>query len=235
MFTLELVDSLDQIFKHLNVLQQHLNQIKLVSQLTPAFTSQAVDLVSTSRTTGFGLPISTQAVDCSSKAQSATFGLSELQLSITFSTNTNSPNTQNIFAGQIQTETPYFQPNPPAPGPFPYVASLNDPQFSQQSVNNIPAANSWGIRLLNAKNILIYGAGHYSFFDNYSTSCSAQGNGAACQNSIVSVEGSSSSVSFYNLNTVGSHYAFSINGATGGLYSDNANGFISTIALFRPN
>lgn len=71
--------------------------------------------------------------------------------------------------------------------------------------------------------------------DNYSTTCSAQGQGATCQNSIVSVEGSSSSISFYNLNTVGTHYAFQINGNTGGLYSDNANGFIASIALFRPS
>jgi len=73
--------------------------------------------------------------------------------------------------GFIQTETPYYQPNPLAPTPFSVVSSLNDPNFatscSGQSGN---CAESWGLRVINSQNVLIYGAGHYSFFNNYDTS-----------------------------------------------------------------
>jgi glucan 1,3-beta-glucosidase len=80
-------------------------------------------------------------------------------------------NTQNLFMGFIQTETPYYQPNPLAPTPFTVVSSLNDPNFatscSGQSGN---CAEAWGLRVINSRNVLIYGAGHYSFFNNYDTS-----------------------------------------------------------------
>ncbi|KAH0372502.1 glycoside hydrolase family 55 protein, partial [Aureobasidium melanogenum] len=96
----------------------------------------------------------------------------------------------NVFAGFIQTETPYYQPNPPASEPFPYVASLNDPYFAPvatavnltASNTSIPTEDAWGLRIVNSNDILIYGAGHYSFFDNYSTNCSDQGNGEITPN-----------------------------------------------------
>lgn len=77
-------------------------------------------------------------------------------------------NTRNIFAGQIQTETAYYQPNPNATIPFPPVATLNDPLFADSS-DGIAGNNAegLGLRVLNSEDILIYGAGLYSFFDNY--------------------------------------------------------------------
>ena len=41
----------------------------------------------------------------------------------------------------------------------------------------IPNADAWGLRIVDSTNILIYGAGLYSFFNNYSTACSNQGAG----------------------------------------------------------
>ena len=83
-------------------------------------------------------------------------------------------NTQNVFAGQIQTETAYYQPNPSAPLPFPYNASLFDPQFPSATTtidgNSVPAADGWGVRIVSSNQISIYGAGLYSFFNDYSTS-----------------------------------------------------------------
>lgn len=79
----------------------------------------------------------------------------------------------------------------------------------------------------------MYGAGLYSFFDNYSTDCSDQGNGEVCQNRIFSLEGSSNGVSVYNLNTVGTHEMITIDGRDVANYEDNLNGFIDTVALFR--
>lgn len=79
-------------------------------------------------------------------------------------------NAGNVFAAQIQTETAYYQPNPNATIPFPTVASLNDPVFASVANGTTPSADGWGLRIVNSQDILIYGAGHYSFFNNYSTS-----------------------------------------------------------------
>ena len=81
-------------------------------------------------------------------------------------------NTQNIFGGQYQTETPYYQPNPDAVLPFAPVASLNDPDFVASCATSTSGncADAWGMRIINSVNILTYGAGFYSFFTNYSSS-----------------------------------------------------------------
>ncbi|KAK0956570.1 hypothetical protein LTR91_019084 [Friedmanniomyces endolithicus] len=144
--------------------------------------------------------------------------------------------THTVFAGQIQTETAYYQPNPSAPLPFPYVASLNDPLFPNTTAVDgnptIPAADGWGLRIVGSSAINIYGAGLYSFFDNYSTTCSNQGNGEVCQNRIFE-DVDSSGVTVYNLNTVGAHYQIELNGVDVAYYADNLNGFIDTVAQFR--
>ena len=96
----------------------------------------------------------------------------------------------------------------------------------------------------------MYGAGLYSFFNNYSTTCSDQGNGEVCQNRIVSIEGTSSAITIYNENTgkwsfgppdiatltyviVGVHYMITLSGKDVATYSDNLDGFVDTIALYR--
>ena len=73
----------------------------------------------------------------------------------------------------------YYQPNPNATIPFPPVASLNDPYIATSLADvafcnsagqeGLPCngADGWGLRVLNSDNILVYGAGLYSFFDNY--------------------------------------------------------------------
>jgi len=149
-------------------------------------------------------------------------------------------NAANVFAGFIQTETAYYQPNPPAGVAFPTDATIHDPVFANVSTatnltasnSSIPSEDGWGLRVYNSKNILIYGAGHYSFFDNYNVTCSNQGGGEVCQNHIVDIQGSSG-VSIYNLNTVGTHYAVDLNGVDGVFYADNLDGFVDTVAIFR--
>ena len=144
--------------------------------------------------------------------------------------------TQNIFMGQIQTETPYYQPNPAANNPFPQNATLNDPNFSTYcpagAAANCPLA--WGLRVVASSNILLYGAGFYSFFNNYSTSCSAAGATTPCQSAIfVYDSAATTNLYVYNLNTVGT---------TGMVYRDtgklatniyNYNVYPSTIFFFR--
>jgi glucan 1,3-beta-glucosidase len=133
-------------------------------------------------------------------------------------------NTKEIFLGQVQTETAYYQPNPDASTPFSALTTYNDPI--------IPAGGSgWGLRLVASSEIFVYGAGLYSFFSNNDVHCSDQDNSNKCQSRIFSVESSTGSV--YNLNTVGATDMITKDGVDVASFGDNPDGFISTIALFR--
>ena len=147
--------------------------------------------------------------------------------------------TTNLFMGQIQTETPYYQPNPRAPSPFPLNSTLNDPNFSTYCPSGSSAANcfmAWGLRVVGSTNIFVYGAGLYSFFNNYSTSCSAAGAGSNCQPYIFTYD-SAKTTGLYvqNLNTVGTVNMVLRDTTSLAKYSDNVNVFPSTIELFRSN
>ena len=166
-------------------------------------------------------------------------------------------NTKDIFMGFIQTETPYYQSNPPANQPFPLNATIGDPNFSESCPSGSAGncAMAWGLRVVTSKDLHVYGAGLYSFFNGYSTSmfsppisnssrisglmilldlgCSAAGAKTPCQQAIFQYDSASSDVYVYNLNTVG---------ATGMVYKDltklatniyNLNVYPSTIVFFR--
>jgi len=187
-------------------------------------------------------------------------------------------NTKNIWMGQIQTETPYYQPNPPAPYPFNTVhVDLHDPDFAfecngvagtndtwsngttstnftvsaeptQQLPGSPPCAMAWGLRIINSTDIYVYGAGLYSFFNNYNTACCQPGSGGLCQARMVYVGGlprasgltpaeasgtSTRDVELYNLNVIGSESMISRDGVDIARYEDNVAGFTACIALFR--
>lgn len=144
--------------------------------------------------------------------------------------------TQNIFMGQIQTETPYYQPNPSAQSPFPVNPSLQDPNFGTSCPAGSPAncALAWGLRVVASTNIFVYGAGLYSFFNNYSISCSNAGAGSKCQNAIFNYDSAvTTGLYIYNLNTIGSVSMVQRDGTSLAKYSDNVNVYPSTIAFFR--
>ncbi|KAK4189341.1 glucan 1,3-beta-glucosidase [Podospora australis] len=144
-------------------------------------------------------------------------------------------NTRDIFMGQIQTETPYFNPVPNALVPFPPVAALNDPDFrascARGGEGNCAAA--WGLRVINSKNVLVYGAGLYSFFDNYSTSCSTFSAGQTCQQRITSIEGVAENVNIYNLNTIGTREMINRDGNRVAWYADGVNTFASNVGVYK--
>ncbi|KAF7895984.1 hypothetical protein EAF00_005999 [Botryotinia globosa] len=143
-------------------------------------------------------------------------------------------NTKNIFAGFLQTETPYYQPQPLAPAPFSAVSSLNDPNFSTSCAGySGNCAAAWGLRIINSHDILIYGAGLYSFFDNYSTTCSNAGGPENCQTNIFSLEGTISNVNIYTLATVGTTNMITRNGQSQAVYSANINVYPTLITLYK--
>ena len=126
----------------------------------------------------------------------------------------------HIFLERLLKSNRYYQPNPNATLPFPPVAAINDPNFAVSCVGVAGnCADGWGLRVINSKNVLVYGAGLYSFFNNYNTcklssffperhlplgwarcfflfkntniplACSAAGNGEVCQSRIFDLEG----------------------------------------------
>nr|QZS37377.1 C016B protein [Hypoxylon sp. CO27-5] len=145
--------------------------------------------------------------------------------------------TQNIFAGQIQTETPYHQPNPGARQPFPLNTTIDDPNFDilcPQGSSPATCSEAWGLRVSASKSVLIYGAGLYSFFNNFSTACSAKGASSLCQTGIVQYD-SASTKSFwiYGLNTVGAYGMVYRDTTKLADYSNNVNVFPSSIIVFN--
>jgi hypothetical protein len=65
----------------------------------------------------------------------------------------------------------YYQPNPAAPAPFTVVPALNDPDFAVSCTGKTGnCAAAWDLRVYNSNNVLVYGAGFYSFFNDYSNS-----------------------------------------------------------------
>lgn len=180
-------------------------------------------------------------------------------------------NASDIWMGQIQTETPYYQPNPPAPYPFTQLnADLHDPDFmagclpgmysnnfssvanasgsSQALPGDPPCAMAWGLRIVGSTNVMVFGAGLYSFFNNYSTNCSTVKAGENCQARIFTVDqgissnyssqrvnngGDGETVQLYNLNTIGSVSMVTRWGADMASWDENLSTFSSTLAMFR--
>ncbi|KIW04779.1 uncharacterized protein PV09_03968 [Verruconis gallopava] len=154
-------------------------------------------------------------------------------------------NASNIYMGLIQTESPYFQSNPAAPAPFNLVANV-DPPFNTYTSDQDKKA--WGLRVVDSSNILVYGAGLYSFFDNYDQVCVASNN---CQNRIVSIEGNVDNLNLFGLSTKASvsmvssvgGYVLSGSANNGNAMTvdsvtvndaDNRSNFCATLALWRP-
>jgi len=142
-------------------------------------------------------------------------------------------NARNVYMSAIQTESPYFQPNPTATQPFTlYPAGWNDPNFAYCS--GTPATNptcfmSWGLKIQNSHEVLVYGAGLYAFFDNYDQDCLATG---TCQQNMVHVHGGSSNVWLYGLSTKASVNMVSYNGVPQVQGAPNVDNFCDTLAVW---
>jgi hypothetical protein len=82
---------------------------------------------------------------------------------------------QQIHAGMIQTESPYYQPNPKPPLPFSSSTAKfgGDPDYSGCSSNaNASGCDSaWSVRIERSTDISFAGAGLYTWFNVYDESC----------------------------------------------------------------
>ena len=137
-------------------------------------------------------------------------------------------NAQNVFMGMIQTETPYYQSNPDALKPFtPQTKEWNDPDFA--NCDSETCRKAWGLRVINTSDSYIYGAGLYSFFENYGQSCLQD---ESCQKNMVEVD--CSDVKIYGLSTKASVNMITSSSGEGLIPQDeNESNYCSTIALFE--
>ena len=139
--------------------------------------------------------------------------------------NYNLAGAANHYLGLPQTESPYHQPNPPPPGPlYTSLSEWSDPTF----IGRERAA--WGLHVARSRNILVFGAGLYSFFVNYDTTCNHP-EWINCQEEIINVDGESS-VSIYSLATVGVVHPLSVDHTPVINAVENRNGFAQTVTVW---
>ncbi|KAJ6446770.1 40S ribosomal protein S7 [Purpureocillium lavendulum] len=133
---------------------------------------------------------------------------------------------QNVYMALIQTETAYFQGNPDANVPFTVNAKYSDPDFSR--CTSKICARTWGLRIQDSKDVLVYGGGLYSFYDNYDQTCVPANN---CQENMVAVD--NSSVELFGITTKASVAVITLNGGAAAKDVDNRSTFGACVAVFE--
>lgn len=134
-------------------------------------------------------------------------------------------NASTVYMSLIQTETAYMQGNPDANTPFTANTKYNDPSFTSCTADN--CARTWGLRVVDSQDVYVFGAGLYSFFDNYGQDCLET---ESCQENIVSIENSAAHM--YGLSTKASVNMLTVNGKSQALDSDNRNNYCATLSYF---
>lgn len=106
-------------------------------------------------------------------------------------------NASNIYLGHMQTETPYYQPNPPSTEPYTAGNFPGDPTF--EDCFNDQCRHAWALRIINSTDVFIYGADFYSFFPNNALGCTDT---ESCQLRLIETQ-YSEGVWIYNIFTKG--------------------------------
>lgn len=80
---------------------------------------------------------------------------------------------RNIFAGMIQTESPYYQPTPKPPAPFADVVGKfpGDWGYDCRDDSISGCDSSWALLVRKSSEVFIAGAGLYSWFTTYTQEC----------------------------------------------------------------
>ncbi|KAJ6504338.1 exo-beta-1,3-glucanase [Mycena vitilis] len=127
---------------------------------------------------------------------------------------------QYVYAGMIQTETPYYQPTPAPPSPFSAISEWDDPSWGN-------SGSAWALNIAQSSNVYIYGAGLYSFFISYSQDCKTA---VDCQKSLVLVDDDSAATYIYSLSTIGATTMVTVGSTDAIDHSDNVDGLQSTVS-----
>ncbi|TKA48187.1 hypothetical protein B0A54_01680 [Friedmanniomyces endolithicus] len=150
--------------------------------------------------------------------------------------NYNVANAKAIYMGVIQSETmqvpdhsdPYAQDNPNSLDPFAPNSVYSDPTFAECSIIAI-CYKTYGLYLFNSTYIFIYGAGLYSFFNNYDQGCLLTEN---CQEYSVGMA-QSEGIYIYALSTKAASVMVEIDQVAVVPQARSPNGFCQTVALFE--
>lgn len=139
-------------------------------------------------------------------------------------------NAKNLVLGMPHAESPYYQPGPKAPQPFVTGWFSEDPTFADCAGSARPAqcAMSWGMRIIDSSSVSVLGAGIYSWFNSYDSTCVESDN---CQTRGLQVE-EATDTWIFNLNTKGLEEMASAVGSTPMFARDHAKGFTASLMAF---
>ena len=120
-----------------------------------------------------------------------------------------------------------MQNNPNALSSFTPQAAWSDPDFADCFTSICP--KTLALRFFNSTYILMYGAGFYSFFNNYDSGCMLTEN---CQSLIVTLE-KSEAIYMYGLSTLAAENMVHIDGVAIVPSDPNKSTFCRTVGLFE--
>ncbi|KUJ14026.1 pectin lyase-like protein [Mollisia scopiformis] len=137
-------------------------------------------------------------------------------------------NASNIYLGHMQTETPYYQPNPNSLSPYTIGQFPSDPTFENCADDTCRGA--WALRVIESSNVFIYSAGFYSFFQNNQLGCAPEED---CQLALIDTN-FVSGLWIYNIFTKGNIQIVSPQGGLPPLMfnSTTSDGYTSEIAAW---
>ena len=120
-----------------------------------------------------------------------------------------------------------MQDNPNSLDPFTPTTAYFDPTFSE--CFEAICYKTFALRIYNSTYIYVYGAGFYSFFNNYDQGCLLT---EGCQQFMVALE-QSEGVYLYALNTKAATNMVEVDMVAIVPQSANPNGFCQTVAIFE--
>ena len=120
-----------------------------------------------------------------------------------------------------------MQDNPNSLSSFQPQTAYSDPTFDE--CYQATCYKTFGLRFFNSTYIFVYGAGLYSFFNNYDQGCLIT---ESCQIMMVSLE-QSEGIYVYALNTKAATNMVEIDQVAIVPQAANANGFCQTVAIFE--
>ncbi|KAH8601170.1 putative exo-beta-1,3-glucanase [Bisporella sp. PMI_857] len=142
---------------------------------------------------------------------------------------------KNVFAGLLQTESPYNQGNGAvklAPAPWTAVSKYGDPDYSWCGGGDGRCRTSLGQNVNGGSNIFLYNTASWAFFDgpwdgNYQTQCNGN-----CQTNMLRVTNNPTSLYWYGIGTKSAD-TMVLDGKTNPQTVNNPGGWGGNIAAYR--
>jgi len=118
--------------------------------------------------------------------------------------NYNFHQASNVYAGLLQTETPYMQGSgeyEKAPAPWTADAQLGDPDFSWCGANDEKCRTALATNVDGGSNIALYNSAAWAFFDGYWNGLYNEPCNGKCQSNMMRVTGAPVNLVWYSIST----------------------------------